>query len=1109
MAWSLIGTTSAIITAGAGNQTVTLPGSPLPGDLILVAVAADISCQNSIATAGYQRPENATGANPGAHFGYKFIPQTSPDSSVLIVRNASILKACVVQVWRGGAGAATAYPTPVIGTSTTPDPPAVVTVGADALVVALAFLDDDDSTVTTYPTNYTNGQSGNTGQASATVGATVAIATRVIAAAGSENPGVFTMSSSDAWQAGSIAFRLGLDLSENLKLTDTVSVPPPTLTRTVTAESALVSDVIVNALLTPVPVTVPAEGVRVSDTIAASIMLVVTLTESVQLADQPARDDTILLSDLAVGRLDPVQGSLTDNLRLSDTLAAIFNLEASVSESLLLSETVSVSSTLIQSLVTENLRLSDTVIAAFVADLAVSSSERLLLQDTPTSPEGLRISEVILTALEPLDAVVMGDSLRVSESLQAQLTTINAAPLEGVRISDAVTVARTLEVVLTEHVRISDILTESRTLMLDERVVAFDGNRAVDDFTGSQGFMGGGIGAPGSQPGGLVPGAPPTSSLGSNWTQQSSTHDVIVVDNQAVSDDGTLVSAFWTPTLPADHFSRATLIGVPPLTAVGVTVRMSGVDATVDGYAAYLDTVSGDEFARIVRYDNGVETELASVGVTVVSGSVIELRVYGAILVVSLNGVSLFGEVVDATYSTGSPGILVAGDVAVDDWAGGGAGLTAQLVTSDLALAKAEILAGVDQLTATILDPGSAFLSETLHLTETVQAALVASGTLQATLAESVRLDDTGGKDETLRCVDQIAAAMQAGAADLNASLQEGLRLTGTVSTSVGMSAQLQDDLQLTDTITTRLDPLQTSLQEDLRLSDVVTSGSGLVAQIQEDLRLTDTVVSLLNPLQALVSETFGLRDGPVEATRADAGTLVTNLSETVLLTDTPSLTLDPLQATPIESIRLSDVLTAALDLEATLTENIRLTDTLTVSSGLGSTLQEDLRLSDTLTASMGVGAVIGEALQLSDSVSAAVTPLVTAQTESLQLSDTAAAAFDIQANPSESVRLTDTLTVASDLTASLDETLRLTESSQSILNPLEATRTESLRLSDQDVSATRAEMGGLLVSLTEGLRLTDDVRFFRATVDEDWIVQVPADTWDVLVQNDDWEVLL
>ena len=210
MAWSRIGTDIGVaIAAGSGTQSINLPGPPATGDLVIIAIAGDVSCADSIPS-DYTKPENGTGVNPGANFGYKVMGGT-PDTTVLIAKHATVLKSCVVQVWRGGNASSIldqTYPTPSTGSSANPDPPQIVTQYANALVVAIAFLDDDDSTVSNYSSGYADGKSANTGQSSSSVGSTVAVCSKVVASPATENPGAYTMSSSDQWQAGTISFRI-------------------------------------------------------------------------------------------------------------------------------------------------------------------------------------------------------------------------------------------------------------------------------------------------------------------------------------------------------------------------------------------------------------------------------------------------------------------------------------------------------------------------------------------------------------------------------------------------------------------------------------------------------------------------------------------------------------------------------------------------------------------------------------------------------------------------------------------------------------------------------------------------------------------------------------
>jgi hypothetical protein len=209
MAWSKVGETSVVIAQGAGTQDITLPGSPATDDLVIIATASDSACDNVITTSGYTNPQNDNDAIPGAHFGYKLMGAT-PDTIVTIDKSSSRIRRTLIQVWRGGDTAS------ILGgawdiasaASDSPNPPPI-TVSTNDLVIAVAFLDDDDTTISVWPTGYTNQLEGNTGQASASVGATVAISSKEATGDGTENPGAYTVVTSDNWKAGTISFSMG------------------------------------------------------------------------------------------------------------------------------------------------------------------------------------------------------------------------------------------------------------------------------------------------------------------------------------------------------------------------------------------------------------------------------------------------------------------------------------------------------------------------------------------------------------------------------------------------------------------------------------------------------------------------------------------------------------------------------------------------------------------------------------------------------------------------------------------------------------------------------------------------------------------------------------
>ena len=532
MAWVKHSETSAIITAGAGSQTVTLPGTPAIGDLVLVAVAGDISCQNSVPS-DYTRPENTTGANPGACFGYKVL--TSADTTVAILRDTTILKACVVQIWRGGNTAAAildaAWATPVAGTSTQPDPPAVTTTSTDALVVTVAFLDDDDTTVSSAPTSYTNLISGNTGQASTTVGATVALASRVIASASTENPAVWTFGSSDAWTVSTIAFKIfvavvdlnatpanetlhisargGLKIIGRIRSIDTLTPPtltgggpadlaPPLLTETLHISEAR------TVTLTPLEAR-PAETLHISESVTASMGLSATPAETFHLSEsatvvtspleaRPAEtlhiteevdpeliavgtlfaspDETLHITDVGGGVIQVIgQIRSRDYFLDADLITEVVDLERAVpGETLHLSDVATVVLTPLVVVTVDTLHITD--LATVRIDLAVTASETLHLSESST------------VTLTPLIAT-LAETLHLSDTVTATIGLL-ATPSETLHLSEAATVTLTpLVVTAAETLHIIESATVTLTPLV---VVGLETLHISEPVTASMGL---------------------------------------------------------------------------------------------------------------------------------------------------------------------------------------------------------------------------------------------------------------------------------------------------------------------------------------------------------------------------------------------------------------------------------------------------------------------------------------------------------------------------------------------------------------------------------------------------------------------------------------------
>lgn len=508
MAWSLVGSTSAIITAGAGNQTVTLPGTVASGDLVLVATAADVSCQNVVATAGYTAPENTTGANPGANFSYKVI---TSDTSVDIVRNATILRAVVVQVWRGGMATIldAAYTTAVTGTSANPNSGAITTVSVDALIVTIAYLDDDDSTVSVVPSTFNNLIEGNTGQASTTVGATVAMASVIQGVAGALDPSAWTLSSSDAWSASSIAFAVAEFgpslLTESVEVTDGPptgsGLEPAALSTGLLTEHLKIDDIgqgatqlvgqikiqdVVTASLDHLEAG-PGESVRVTDTTSQTLSpLETSAQEAIKVVDDRPPSATLVMEGG-----DLTTGLLTETLKVSDTSSqTLAPLETAPQESVRVTDSRSATLDPLQAGPSEAVKVSDTT-STLLFPLGVSLTESIRVIDgneawaEMSQTELIRVSDQVTATLTPLEAsaqeilkvrdtltvdpfglvVELTESVKVADVLTITETPLQAGPSESLRVTDSLAITETpLQATPQETVKATDTVTSEIAL---------------------------------------------------------------------------------------------------------------------------------------------------------------------------------------------------------------------------------------------------------------------------------------------------------------------------------------------------------------------------------------------------------------------------------------------------------------------------------------------------------------------------------------------------------------------------------------------------------------------------------------------------------------------
>jgi hypothetical protein len=210
MAITLVGTPQVGSNFNGGNVTLTFSTTPSTGDVVIVKGGVGYRAAALTAPGTDYVPIALNDAASSVQVGawYKRMG-VSPDSNVLCYGNGNASSGVVylASVWRGvdattalDAAATTSGPT----TSTNPDCASITTVTPGAIVIAFSGSRIDDSTPGTI-SGYSNHYQKN--QTESPYPLTAAMATKEIAAAGTENPGAWDTWGSGLWFAITIAIR--------------------------------------------------------------------------------------------------------------------------------------------------------------------------------------------------------------------------------------------------------------------------------------------------------------------------------------------------------------------------------------------------------------------------------------------------------------------------------------------------------------------------------------------------------------------------------------------------------------------------------------------------------------------------------------------------------------------------------------------------------------------------------------------------------------------------------------------------------------------------------------------------------------------------------------
>ena len=209
---------SGVIQGATTTTDVTLPASLAEGDVLVFMTAADYDFVSTeptdpidldISRDGWFNLFASEDTSVDGYI-YGLVCGASPPTTVRVRGAASFTPDApyVCQAWRGvdarvfDARSGSDYTT---GSSASPNPPSVTTVTDGALVIAFAMMDDDDTTVSVWPTGYTNQIEKGTGNTGTSNQATIAMSSKIVTTAGSEDPSAYTFNSSDAWSTCSIA----------------------------------------------------------------------------------------------------------------------------------------------------------------------------------------------------------------------------------------------------------------------------------------------------------------------------------------------------------------------------------------------------------------------------------------------------------------------------------------------------------------------------------------------------------------------------------------------------------------------------------------------------------------------------------------------------------------------------------------------------------------------------------------------------------------------------------------------------------------------------------------------------------------------------------------
>ncbi len=778
--------------------------------------------------------------------------------------------------------------TVAVGTTGEPDATTCTPTGGtkDYLWLTFFTMEGEQTGITAYPASFTLGQSGlaNSGTAGAvTTNATIAGAARQLAAS-SLDAGVWdvagTLDDSSAW---------------------TVAFHPGNIPREVTNESSRVIDTVV-AVMTTLLLSVPAEAVKVSDSVSAALVAIdvsASISEQTKVDDggrvdlyglgNPIRiTDGPVLAELIGGDMFR---SVTENVKADDggqvdlfglgnpiritdgpVIAQLFssNLDATASESLKVVDGQPSGILDLIATVNESLKVVDGPVSGRLDPVQTSLFESLKVVDTVLGP-----------TLDPEQAG-SSEFLKVVDTVSITIDPEQATPSESLKVVDSV-LGPTLDpeqTTLTENLKVVDgppvalLVTGQLDLTQEENVRADDGGR-VDLF---------GLGNPIRITDGPVLAA-------------------LVTEIAVTAESLKVVDGPPTAALISGQLDRTLTESLKVVDSVFVILNPEQATPT-----------------ESVRADDGGFVELRGLGnpIRVVDGPVIAVLFEGL-----ATSISESLKVVDTLTAsrTGNLSTSLSESLKVVD-------------SGEVELSRDETIRISDALSVSMGGAlGGANLSESLKVVDAVTVSI----DLVATLTES------------LKVVDSVTAIRQ-----LAIAINESLKVVDTLVVAIQLSTQLTESLVVSDgTPVGRLNPIQVLVTESLKVVDEtpsVTSGTTLAVLASETVKVSDTAITSLDPEQATPSESLKVVDTVVTALQLSA-----QLDESIVVSDgTPTGRLNPLLISLTESLKVIDIVATGTTVPASASEAVKIVDSLIVAVDpelLSAT--ESLLISDTVVVTL------------------------------------------------------------------------------------------------------------------------------------------------------------